>query len=186
MKISYFLLAFSLVVVCAGVSFADTANDPMIIFGKSEPGTGQITCTSPNTCTFDSGTNPEIFFTNDTDTTFDSFVVTIDTPFVPNVGTGPAITCELADEEGNPFSSASFVGPGSCRFSGDSLFPDEDFHVQFNGFVCADATSQCGFTFNAPATVPEPSPFVLLGTGLVAALVVGRKRTRAVKPTWAL
>ena len=187
MKIRYFIFLFSLMVLSAGVSFANTAIDPMIIFGNSPAGMALSACTFPNTCSTGldaTGSTPaegqpgNLTFFNDTMATYDSFTVTVDTPF-----TG-ALSCSLTSDALSTFNTATPSG-NSCIFSEVVLFsiasitPGATFDLQY-----LDFTGLTSLTYGF-APVPEPSTFVLLGTGLAAALLVGRKRMRGAKPTWA-
>ena len=201
MRIRYTVLVFSVVVLFTAVSFAGAATDPQIIFGNSPTGTPLSQCAFPNTCTADLGTFATPFsggvqfpgstpaenqtgnltFFNDTNTTFESFMVSVDTPFF-----GP-LSCAITNDGLSTFNTATSSGK-SCIFSETlltTLDPQATFDLQFVHFTDSSGNGlpSLEYGFNAP----EPSTFVLLGTGLVAlALFVGRKRMQGgVKPTWA-
>ncbi len=211
MKIRYFILLFSLTLLFAGVSFASTLTDPMIIFGNSPAGTPLSACAS-DSCetalgtfatpfsdgiTFPGSTPPEdstspspLLFFNDTGLTVETFTVHVQTPtpFLPPLScevTNSAITSGTFDT-GTPSSdSCTFSFTGGLR----SLTPGESFDVQFVNFTDMSGTPFSSLLYDFRTTtsspVPEPNTFVLFGSGLTAALLVGRKRMKSVKPTWA-
>lgn len=185
MKLRFLIFAFlfGLMVLPAGVSFANTLTDPMIIFGNSPTGTPVSTCFAPNTCgtgldstgsTPAEGMTGNLTYFNDTTTTFENFIVSVDTPF-----TG-ALSCGFAPSDSVlPFNMATPSG-NSCIFSETTLTtldPGGTFDLQYLGFTGLSSLTY-GFSSTSFITAPEPSPFVLLGTGLAAlfALSVGRKR----------
>lgn len=186
MKLRFLIFAFlfGLMVLPAGVSFATTLTDPMIIFGNSPAGTALSTCFAPNTCEtgLDStGSTPaegmpgNLTFFNDTTTTFENFIVTVDTPF-----TG-GLSCSLTTDALSTFNTATPSG-NSCIFSEvvfsiASITPSATFDLQYLDFTGLSSLTY-GFSSTSFVTAPEPSSFILLGTGLAAlfALSVGRKR----------
>lgn len=202
MKIRYFVLAFGLVVLFAGVSFAQVVDPPRIIFGGvgTQGGFSQTPSgcvfSDPSTCTasLDANGDANLAITNNTGMTLHQVTVAVffTGTFNP-VDLGSTQPCQISTVEYVTlfgFDTATQTAANACTFSDvpSSGIPNlATYDVDLRGYCTSqpcNGSNSLGAVDFSTTTTPEPGTIVLLGTGLAALMVVGRKRMKSMRPTW--